>query len=499
MGSSLAKFYNDSCPNLNLINIANTVNPISCVRVNSLKGQASNSASSTDIYFFNFEDGTHYNGVPVRRGVAKLFVSNIKENNSLIYEDFVYRLVISNLLNYSINPHFVKYLGSAIGIPFNNILSFLSQKNSNRNIDVKRNFIRNIFYTLKKMPGRPALTENEPNRSIFDRGITQADNNFIQVNARYGYIISEALPVVSLRNYNEFNNMNAGISITLQNYINISPILTEGNNRWFKLLMELYFQIATACYAMSLHGLAHNDLHADNIFVTKVDKRINCYYIDGKIYKHETEYMVYIYDFDKSYIFGYKNDDLVKYRSSNISNDLIPNRDFVKTLCYAYRNVFQPQKDNLLDIIAPSRQAREIIEDRYNDPRCFLRGINTDFLESDDYAYFNSMPEIITNLYEKYVKNLDTTRKTPTNVYVCSPSLFKNYDVVPERVSSTIYLLKTDEDEGKEAGELEDLADESEELEEVGGLSDIEELSDEEKEEEDADDFLARNLSPLVL
>jgi hypothetical protein len=507
MGSSLAKFYNDSCPNLNMINIANTINPISCVEVNSLKGQSSNSTSPTDIYFFNFQNGTHYNGVPVQRGVAKLFISNVSENSNLIYEDFVYRLVISNLMNYSINPHFVKYLGSALDIPFNNIVNFLGQKNSNRNVDVKRNFIRNIYYALRKVPGRPALTENEADRSIFDRGITQRDKTWIQTTAKYGYIISEALPVVYVRNYNEFTEMsrrNVGFSITLQNYIDISPILTEENKNWFKLLMQLYFQVATACYAMSLHGLSHNDLHANNIFVTRVNKRINCYYIDGQIYKHETDYMVHIYDFDKSYVFGYNNDDIVKYKSSNISNDLIPNRDFIKSLCYAYRQVFQPQKEKLLDIIAPSRQAKTIIEERYQDARCFLRGTGQDFMDPDDYAYFNSMPEIITNLYDKYVKNLETIRKTPTHFYTCAPSLFENYDVVPERVSRALYLLKADEDDEREASEFEDLADDSEELEEVGGLSDIEELSDEEEEEkkyeeDDTDEFLSRNLSPLEL
>jgi len=86
----------------------------------------------------------------------------------------------------------------------------------------------------------------------------------------------------------------------------------------------------------------HNDLHTDNIAVLKTKKRTLYYLFEDKIYKLDTEYMIFIFDFDFLYCeeLGY-NKNLDTYDDIYIRNCFSEKNDLYTLLLYAYPSLLK--------------------------------------------------------------------------------------------------------------------------------------------------------------
>jgi len=65
-------------------------------------------------------------------------------------------------------------------------------------------------------------------------------------------------------------------------------------------VLSALFQLAVACYALSLSKTTHNDLHMNNIFIQKIPWTTATYVIDEISYTFRTDNKVKVFDFNKS-------------------------------------------------------------------------------------------------------------------------------------------------------------------------------------------------------
>lgn len=108
------------------------------------------------------------------------------------------------------------------------------------------------------------------------------------------------------------------------------------DNQIYDNFLAIMVQITFTLVCFARIGLIHNDLHLGNMFVQKLGKPTDFYYVltdaSGtitKIINIRTEYLVKIFDFDRSYTFGIKNnppfDITIPFPNSgyNFTNDKI--------------------------------------------------------------------------------------------------------------------------------------------------------------------------------
>jgi len=74
-----------------------------------------------------------------------------------------------------------------------------------------------------------------------------------------------------------------------------APLARPCNNRMMKEVISLFLQLMSALTTMEAHGITHNDMHWNNIFVQKCD---HSFVIDGV--RVESQYIVKLFDWDRS-------------------------------------------------------------------------------------------------------------------------------------------------------------------------------------------------------
>lgn len=91
---------------------------------------------------------------------------------------------------------------------------------------------------------------------------------------------------------------------------------------------SIIFQTLCACYGLTLYKTNHNDLHFENILISKIsnDPIKISYKIENNIYTIHTKYLVRIFDYDRSY-----SAELKENKSLNELN--------------GYTNIFHTMKD----------------------------------------------------------------------------------------------------------------------------------------------------------
>jgi hypothetical protein len=104
---------------------------------------------------------------------------------------------------------------------------------------------------------------------------------------------------------------------------------------------------------MFLSGVSHNDLHLGNIFIIDNNKEITTnYYLNGNIYTYTSKYTIKIYDFDRGYITGFRN-QINESRSLNensYSNGVLDPRDFIIAMCnlvFELKHTFDRKLSNM--------------------------------------------------------------------------------------------------------------------------------------------------------
>jgi hypothetical protein len=314
---------------------------------------------------------------------------------ALLTEIKIYKTIQSMMQN-QINGHFVRYLTSvdkSETLTNVNLKKFLKEKINKEEVKqnmkdsgygddeirkylddvIDRSYIRNIicifvsmnkeFFTnmndpyandvLKLIKKRPAIQKYLPYAPDILDALTkvkykniQFDDKYLYENLRFGFIVTESVKTDNSINFIE--NLPPNYSCTLEKLIKELIYHAKKNNlanvnRLLNIILTVYFQIATACYSLFVNGVSHNDLHIGNIWVKKLPENKEIYYKltfntgygdYNNYYEVNSDNFSMIYDWDRSYKKWNPNPMIKNTTFSNQSNDLIEQRDFIKSLCY---------------------------------------------------------------------------------------------------------------------------------------------------------------------
>lgn len=389
-------------------------------KVSSIKGLKSNSASPTDTWILSLnEDLTTPMKTKIRNLFMKLYISprslyaykhikgiddRILNLTALNYEIQVYYLV-RNLVLGKVSPCFVIILTNGDNCSFKNIMDILSIQSI-----PEKNFVRNISYTISGENNRPSINDN---KYKFVDNATEA----IIKSSAYNIIVTEPISADNLFDWMDSRKYNQ------------------------KDLWKILFQVSVATYSLFLANINHNDLHAGNVFIVDLGKEEMYYYrVNGTDYTLKTRYLAKLYDFDRAYFKGVKNDLLEGWSCDEYSqcNNLVENRDFIKLMCYVY-NDLSVLKDKILALIAPNIKSREILDNTYNVKRCFLQTEDRGKLISLPtrvYKEFYTMTEIINTLFS-YINETFSPMEIKSqlkveNIYCCMPEFFNSNGILNE-------------------------------------------------------------------
>jgi hypothetical protein len=168
-------------------------------------------------------------------------------DNSLLVEEQIYRNIISNLINNNHTPHLIKYIDSTIDCNF-------------------------------KVAKIPLLSDSDRSK-IYDR-ITDIDTRL-------------------------YNNRKATITVLEQadkltyHFYLISSSKPPTTDEIFISIFQILYTLSV----FSQIGLIHNDLHFDNIFVNKGNKKTFLYNVGKNIISIETDINIKIFDWDRGSIY----------------------------------------------------------------------------------------------------------------------------------------------------------------------------------------------------
>lgn len=490
MGNAASLSFN-SCENLNLENITDVNEIVRCVNI--LEGVPANSASPTDIYIIQFNNDTKYNGEPLEFGFQKLFISKIREDifdeNSkfldlpdlvmkdsytkdgksfpfqkisflssqiIKYEYYIYKLKIAPLIFSNISPHFIKFLGGLTETNYSNIIDYLSD--STGMYDKTRtslNFKRNFLCMINNFEKRKSIDDDDQKIPLYNEDLDTTllyeivkqerfrNEFFNPENYQYGFILNEAISKPSTGQPRVI-----GESITMNGWFDQEFDENEA--------MNIIFQVLQACYCLFLSGVAHNDLHTGNVYIKKIPKSVIRYIINKREYLIETENMVMIYDFDRSYVNGIINPLITDkiLESYNQTNELREGKDFIKNIKYLiskYKKIGKDKqfKNMFMNVILKDIRNKGIWDLRVDDS--FLRQrVNypyKDLITDDEWSFISPYPQMIEKLYTLLL-NHPSNDVNVDKVYILDERMFTdNKYVTPNGINKVINeIFKEDKD-----------------------------------------------------
>jgi hypothetical protein len=252
--------------------------------------------------------------------------------------------------------------------------------------------------------GRPSISNKIDNISKY--------NKMPKLNYRYNMILNEQISKHSTK-----------LTRLLQNTYTYADPKDFG-----KILFPIIFQIAVACYSMSLSKMVHNDLHSGNIFVEQLsDPVTSIYVINNKKYTIKSEFKVYLYDFDRSYCERFGNNPLLtgdKCEYNSQCNEYIENKDFIKSMCYFYKNLGLDFFKKLSFILLKDIKFEKTLIDMY-DLDCFFQSIDQANQETYFKTNFNDMNTIIKKIADflpmESSKIFDIEKR---NINICNKDFF---------------------------------------------------------------------------
>ncbi len=402
----------------------------------NITGMKNNSASPSDNWFLEFKDNLTFKGKRIKYGFLKLFINpnsikNIPENKLLIetseglsYEVKVYEDITQPLVDLNICPNFVTYIHSSLDCEYSDILDMLfdtltSSGRLLRAETVINNLNRNIEHMVNNTRKTPAIN------MIEDSIDYQSSIDTIEINTD---LISHEYPEETYRySLLLLENTNGE---KLSNWM-INKKYTSNFNTEF---WNVVFQIAAACYAMSLSKMVHNDLHAGNIFIQDLGKITDFLYnINDIPILIRTKYKVLIFDFDRAFVkrLG-ENNILTTETCEQISqcNVFISNKDIVKIFCYITNII---KTNDLLDILSVNPYIQGILiqtysfENKKGLKKCFLQYKKDTALPLSVYDSINTPDDILMEIYENMLTKYDADDMIAVNInnmYYCNKKMF---------------------------------------------------------------------------
>jgi hypothetical protein len=390
--------------------------------ISKIKGIDSNSASPTDIWFLTFKDNVFYDKEPLLGAVLKIFInlSSFKEPKEykfyselegLNYELQVYKNIIQPIIEYKICPNFIKYLGSGIKCSYDNLYRMLDKhiyedKDKTYSDDITKKLLNRNINCIKSSCSNRKSIDKKINRGFFNL---------------FGFLDNTSQPDKSIK-YNFI--MIQKLSLTT---VSIDDFLVkEKEDISCENILLILFQIAFACYTMSLCKLIHNDLHSGNIMLEELKKEeIFTYIINDKKYTFSTKYNIYVYDFDRAYCprFG-KNillEDHDSCENNGQCNTFIENKDFLKIFCYFTWNFYYKKNKshfkNIIKFILKDIQDLDKLLEIYSND-CFIGPEHDNFFVEKCHK----MEDIVFNFGKRiHKKDLQSNKK---NIFVCHKNFF---------------------------------------------------------------------------
>ena len=194
----------------------------------------------------------------------------------------------------------------------------------------------------------------------------------------------------------------------------------------------------------------HNDLHSGNIFIQELEiEEIFKYYINNNEYKIKSKYKVFLYDFDRSYVERFGENELLSDKICNNNsqcNIYIENKDILKILCYIVKTV--KHNNILLNTISNSNTNIELLINIYNDGCFFDLNKNSDKDQIKFFKKFNSSETIVKKIGELLPSNSGKVKKE--NIFVLNKEFFKNDGSINIKKYEEIYNNTLDLDKSKE-------------------------------------------------
>lgn len=304
----------------------------SCVQ--KAEGLESTSASPTDIWKLEFKPNTTYYGEEQSSAYLKISVNpdylDTPANQGLEYEREVYAQVTNELLDRRVCPHFLRGLLMGSMCSFDDLVRILKAGVDPATLppDAPKDYlqillIENIaFMTAKprvysKKRSSAAALEQTVNRrtSITNFGVRPEPPPFvrdpdatenIEQNLRYGCLVTELLPVVSLSDW-----------------------LAKDTKFRYDDFLGVVFQLIVTLWVLELRRMVHYDLHTGNVLIENVRPRRLGYVLNGVEYKVNTTYFVRVFDYDRSYVVSMG----CNRWHTETECQFVPNLDLARLLC----------------------------------------------------------------------------------------------------------------------------------------------------------------------
>ena len=411
--------------NINKINLCNELNTI----IKSVISIKSTSSSPTETASIIFTEGIYYdkpnekNNI-ISNGFLKIF-ADIEQNAHLKYEIKVYDLITKSLLDYDVNPGFVRMYNYGNICTFDELVKIFKKLDSK---NIRNNLIRNLKWAIavdskgKEIQNKPTLYNDEllPSASLY---IYKHDNKYYTrefkdeiLHYKYSFILTE----------------NMSKSILLSEWLH--------KKQEKQSIFTVLFQISTAIYALNLMKIVHNDLHYENIFIQTLDHPENIiYYINGKEYSIISKYKIFIYDFDRVYCLKLKNNPYLDDVFCNTyfqCNEFHENLDFIKIVCYLFRYEYieeeeskeeEDVKKRLLECIIMKEKDYAKLQESYigNENNCYFQDINKGKESREEFLKLcYDMENIVGNLFNLIKKDEKKDEKIKLNIYLCDKEYF---------------------------------------------------------------------------
>ena len=325
-----------------------------------IRGLASYTTSSSDTWILELKPGTKYENKEIRTAFLKFWLDKSslpwikttygerkgdfrfgfnpedlrKDLSGLNYELLVYKKIVRPLVDFSVCPHFVRFLGKGVRCTGKDLIKVLYQgltgEGSDEEGEARARFARNFEFLYSGEANRPSITSSSgasPPRIIQQ----------LAADSKYNLLVTESMTKKDDVKLDDFMDMKF-----------------RGPSVW-----RVLFQILAACYALSLAKTVHNDLHPQNVYVRLLKQPQPALYVyNDKWYQLNTEHFVRLYDFDRAYTKSIGNNKYLRgYTDFNQTNEFVPNKDAVKICSYIYSMLGRSraqEREQLLQAISPS-------------------------------------------------------------------------------------------------------------------------------------------------
>jgi len=414
-----------------------------------VKGLSNNSSSPTDTWIIEFKNNITFEDVPIKYGFLKIFidtafsVTKTPSKLALNYELNIYNTIINKLVLYNICPNFLECLATGNRCSFEDLLRILKGKVYNLSYtriltdeECEKNLNRNIYFMVNEVRKRPPIQSNDsmPIDKVID---------YSKWPYKYNMILLE--------------NMEG--NITLNKWL-FRHSMDRDHTEFYNIL----FQVAVACYAMSLSKMVHNDLHSNNIFIK--DLGIDTYFLYNindtkKVIR--TRYQALIYDFDRAYQETLGDNEILKAHSicnkGSQCNIFVENKDIIKIMCYVYNMVDKKYiKDNIIKIVSKETTNGSLLKNTYDitiekdgvkKKECFLQYIDDDGLKTavplEWYNNYNDTLNVVQKIGSELPNYVVELVNSANKVFNCNKDFF-NEDGTLNILKATEAKLNTEQD-----------------------------------------------------